>query len=78
MNRTVTLLLAFISFSHAFSTSSSPSVSVSRLEAATDRFVKCEENDNTGRRRFLTSVAVVIPALAYSNPAFASGGELCV
>lgn len=68
MKHTVALLLAVISCSNAFSTS--PSVVVSmKSETADD----CATN---GRRSFLTTVAAVIPAIAYSNPAFASGGKL--
>lgn len=77
MKRTVALLLAVISCSNAFSIS--PSVVVSRREATQQLSMKSETADDcatTGRRSFLTTVAAVIPAIAYSNPAFASGGKL--
>ncbi len=76
MKRTVALLLAVISCSNAFSTS--PSVVVSRREATQQLSMKSDTADDcaTGRRSFLTTVAAVIPAIAYSNPAFASGGKL--
>ena len=76
MKRTLALLLAVISCSDAFSTPPS-SVCVSRREATTQLFVKSEADDDS-RRSFLTTVAAVIPAIAYSNPAFASGGKLPV
>ena len=77
MKRTVALLLAAISCSNAFSTS--PSVVVSRREATQQLSMKSDTADDcatTGRRSFLTTVAAVIPAIAYSNPVFASGGKL--
>ena len=76
IKRTVALLLAVISCSNAFSTS--PSVVVSRREATQQLSMKSDTADDcaTGRRSFLTTVAAVIPAIAYSNPAFASGGKL--
>ncbi len=68
MHRTVAVLLAAISCSHAFSTQ--PLVSAPRY--VTELYAA--EDDISGRRSFLTTVAAVIPAIAYSTPSFASGG----